>query len=103
MVPLPKSHSQAVGLPVERSWNLTTIGEQPAVISDLKLGTGACANAYTQLSKQHSIIIALRFKMVGLVIDVLFQRDVLLGTNIVFQTLISASQATFSKPHTNKG
>jgi len=42
--PLPKSQSQEVGLPVEISWKLTTIGEQPLVMSDLKLAVGACAN-----------------------------------------------------------
>jgi hypothetical protein len=41
--PLPKSQNHEVGLPVEISWKLTTIGEHPPVISDLKFAVGACA------------------------------------------------------------
>jgi hypothetical protein len=43
VAPLPKSQSQEVGLPVEISWKLTTMGEHPPVISDLKFAVGACA------------------------------------------------------------
>jgi hypothetical protein len=39
--PFPKSHNQEVGLPVDRSWNDTTRGEQPDTGVALKLATGA--------------------------------------------------------------
>jgi hypothetical protein len=41
-LPLPNSHLHSVGLPVERSWKLTTSGEQPAVGVAEKLAERPC-------------------------------------------------------------
>jgi hypothetical protein len=45
--PFPKFHCQLVGLPVERSWKLITIGAQPDVWPAVKLAVGACAKQET--------------------------------------------------------
>jgi hypothetical protein len=41
--PFPKSHNHDVGEFEERSWKLTTSGEQPAVVAVVKLAPGTCA------------------------------------------------------------
>ena len=43
VAPFPKSQSHEVGLPVDKSLNFTTIGEQPETTSDVKFAVGACA------------------------------------------------------------
>ena len=48
--PLPKFHCQAVGLPVDKSWKLITIGEQPAVCVAVKLAVGAWDHAIEQIA-----------------------------------------------------
>jgi hypothetical protein len=40
VAPFPKSHDQLEGLPEERSVKLTTIGEHPDLILDVKFATG---------------------------------------------------------------
>jgi len=42
VLPLPKSQVHAVGLPVDRSENLTNKGEHPAVGLAVKLADGNC-------------------------------------------------------------
>ncbi len=67
VAPFPKSHTQAVGLPVDWSWKLTTMGEHPEVISEVKLAvTDPCAKAPYLSTTRHIIKAALSFKMVGL-------------------------------------
>jgi len=43
--PFPKFQFQNVGLPVDKSWKLTSRGEHPPERTDVKLATGFCAEA----------------------------------------------------------
>ena len=64
LVPLPKSHNQSVGLPVELSVNCTTNGEQPCITL---LEKAACSCAFTlitnnvQMNKMQSCRMCLGF------------------------------------------
>jgi hypothetical protein len=40
VAPLPKFHAQLVGLPVDKSLNCTTMGEQPEILLDVKFAIG---------------------------------------------------------------
>ena len=45
----PKFHSQETGLPVDKSWKLIIIGEQPETGEPLKFAMGACPKALPRL------------------------------------------------------
>ena len=64
VAPLPKSQAQAVGLPVDRSWNLTTMGAQPPVMSDVKFGVGAWASVNRDRIKHNAVSAVLFLKTV---------------------------------------
>jgi hypothetical protein len=62
--PLPKSHFQEVGLPVDWSTKFTTMGEQPVVISEVKFADGVCAMPYRTAKQQQISKVAFAFKTV---------------------------------------
>ena len=55
VAPLPKSHAQTVGLPVDASVKLTTSGEHPVTGVAVKPATGACAQATHDSHIQRSV------------------------------------------------
>jgi hypothetical protein len=57
------------------------------VWSAVKLACGACDWAYRELNKQQKIKAAVRFKLVGLKMDVLFHGDGQYRANIGFRLL----------------
>ena len=59
VAPLPKSQNQLVGLPVERSWNLTTNGEHPEVTDAVKLAVCAWERAINKKNKTVSVVFLL--------------------------------------------
>lgn len=72
VAPFPKSQNQLVGLPVERSWKLTTIGEQPEVTGAVKLAV--CARDRAMHNKNKSVRVVFLLNVVDLGLLAVFER-----------------------------
>lgn len=83
-----------MGLPVDKSWKLTTRGEHPAEGVAVKLANGACAEVLNVFTNTNAIAISLEWILDGLAFTTDWMLDI---GNDQYYSLTKVERVSFVK------